>query len=118
MTNPYSNHLHDLIFGEAEYKAPSKRVKARVLPKLKELNTKPIRAMARVKKINANKYIITSFSNKENTAMIIKRLKAFNDMEIAYDDDLDTNPLIKKSKKEIWVVSKNDKGELVLERNI
>ena len=38
-------------------------------------------------------------------------------MEIAYDEDLDTNPLIKKSKKELWVVSKNEKGELILERS-
>ena len=115
MTNPYSNHLRDFIYGEPVAKSRKVSVKARVLP---ELNVKPLRAFASVKKVNANKYIIRSFSNRENTDRIIKQLKAFNDMEIAYDEDLDTNPLIKKSKKELWVVSKNEKGELILERSL
>ena len=116
MTNPYSNHLQDFIYGEKPVAVSKKRtIKARVLP---ELNVRPLKGLARVKRINANKYIIKSFSNKENHAMLLKRLKAFNDMEIAYDDELDSDPLIVKSKKELWVVSKNENGELILERSL
>ena len=51
MTNPYSNHLRDFIYGEPVAKSRKVSVKARVLP---ELNVKPLRAFASVKKVNAN----------------------------------------------------------------
>lgn len=118
MVNSYSNHLHDIIFGEQLPKATLKASCMQGLRKAnKELNVRPLKQFAIVKRINADKYTIRAFTNRENVNMIIKRLKAFNDMEIAYDADLDSDELIVKSKKELWTISKADNGEFILQRS-
>lgn len=80
------------------------------------ITVKPILGIARVKKINANKYLIYSANSRENIKMIAKRLMAFNDMEIAYSEDLEGNELINSTEKPLWAISKAETGELVLER--
>lgn len=116
--NEYSTHMQDFVSGNS-YKSllkASASLSASSQESARELNTRPIRAFARVRQVDSNTYRIRAFGNKENIGTIIKRLKAFNDMEICYDDDLDSNELIVKSKKELWTISKADNGEFILQR--
>lgn len=117
MVNEYSNHMSVFAYGEPLPKATIRASRASA-PQRRELNTRPIRAFARVKRVSAGKYTIKAYGNPENIHMIMKRLKAFNDMEISYDDNLDASSLIVKSKKELWTIHKADNGEFILERNV
>lgn len=82
-----------------------------------DINFKGIKSFALVKKIKPGLYKIMSHKNRANTNMIISKLKAFNDMEIAYSDDLDGNELIDKTKSSLWTLSDDGNGALLLQRS-
>lgn len=48
---------------------------------------------------------------------IISQLKAFNDIEISYSDDLEDNDLIKTSKKPLWALEDNGNGTFTIQRS-
>lgn len=48
---------------------------------------------------------------------IISQLKAFNDIEIAYSDDLEGNELIRTSKKPLWALEDNGNGTFTIQRS-
>ena len=81
-----------------------------------KLDCRPILSFSQVRPVGKNKYKILTSSSSETRKMIIAKLKAFNDMEIAYSDDLDKSALIRKSKKPLWLMSKSQDGEYILER--
>lgn len=117
MVNEYSNHMRDFTYGVSNRSLLKAARQASRQPIKRELNTRPIRAFARVRMVDQDTYRIRAFGNQENIGMIMKRLKAFNDMEISYDEELDTSELIVKSKKELWTISKAENGEFILQRN-
>lgn len=117
MVNEYSSHMRDFIFGTSNRALLKAARQVQRQEPTRELNTRAIQAFARVRRVDNNTYRIRAFGNQENIGMIIKRLKAFNDMEIAYDSDLDTSELIVKSKKELWTISKAENGEFILQRS-
>ena len=80
------------------------------------LATKCLKTFCQVVKNTDFKYTIRANTNEQTTKRIIARLLAFNDIEIQYTDDVLASPLVKKSKKPLWKISKTDKGEYLLER--
>lgn len=80
------------------------------------LNLKSLSGIARVTKLSHRHYVLKTNSNANITASFIKsKILAFNDLEIAYSDDLDSSDLIKKSKKPLWALKAKDNGEFSLE---
>ena len=92
------------------------RASSKIVRNPNRLNVKGIKAFAQVKMVSDGCYKIRTHSNKENISRIIAKLKAFNDMEIAYGDDLDGNELIQKSKAPLWALSESDNGVVTLQR--
>lgn len=81
-------------------------------------NFKSIKAFAQVHKVSPDSYKIRACGNALTRAMIVKKLKAFSDIEIQYDEDLDNNDLIHSSKKPLWTLSQSDNGVFTLSRAV
>lgn len=86
------------------------------IPERKNLNFQMLNGVASVKKISATKYKIRMLNDKRNITKITSMIKAFNDIEIEYTDDVITSDLIQKSKKALWSLSKSTDGTFILER--